>query len=80
MATSKANQTFKIDLIAEIVNGWNSLTIFVKNSILNVWQGFGYASGNIPKLKQNSLPCYFYEKLQVDFRTELHCRVLSTNR
>ena len=28
----------------KIVNGWKPLTIFVKRSILNVWQGFEYAS------------------------------------
>ena len=28
-----------MELFLKIVNGWNSLTIFPKNSILDVWQG-----------------------------------------
>ena len=31
-------------LFAKTVGGFQSLTIFAKSSILNVWQGSGYAS------------------------------------
>ena len=40
---SEASQTSKIKLFVKIVNGFQPLTIFVKSSILNVWQASEYA-------------------------------------
>ena len=34
-----------MERFAKIVNGWKPLTIFAKLSILDVLQGFEYASG-----------------------------------
>ena len=34
----------KIELFANIVNGWRPLTISTKGYILNIWQDFEYAS------------------------------------
>ena len=39
---SEPCQTFRMVLLAKIVNAWKSLTIFAKGSILDVWQGFEY--------------------------------------
>ena len=36
-----------MELFAKIVNGFQLLAIFAKNSILDVWQASEYASGNI---------------------------------
>ena len=36
---SELSQTFKMELFAKIVNDWKLLTIFGKNSILDVWLG-----------------------------------------
>ena len=33
---SEPSQTFKIELYVKMVNSWKSLTIFAKNSILDV--------------------------------------------
>ena len=33
----------RTSIFVKIVNGWNSLTIFAKHSILDVWQGSEYA-------------------------------------
>ena len=45
-------QTSKISFFAKIVNDFQSLTIFIKNSILDVWQGFQYANAiNLPQQK-----------------------------
>ena len=38
--------TSKIELFAKIVNSFQSLTSFSKNSILYIWQGSEYASDN----------------------------------
>ena len=40
---SEPSRTSKMELFAEIVNGWNVLTIFAKNFILDVWMGSEYA-------------------------------------
>ena len=40
---SEFYQTSKVDSFLKIVNGWKPFTIFVKRSILDVWQGFEYA-------------------------------------
>ena len=42
-ARSEPCQTSKIERLAKIVNGQKPLTIFAKNSILDVRQGFEYA-------------------------------------
>ena len=39
-------QTSKIGCLTKKVNRFKSLTIFTKQSILEVWQGSGYASGS----------------------------------
>ena len=46
-------------------------TIFAKSSIFNVWQWFEYISVIIPKLKQDSVPCYFHQNLTVDYTCSL---------
>ena len=43
-AYSEACQTSKMELFAKTINGWKSLTIFAKISILDVWQGSEYTS------------------------------------
>ena len=54
------SRIFKIELFAKIVDGWKSLTIFKKSSILDARLGFEYASINYniivfgAKLKQKS--------------------------
>ena len=40
---SESSQTCKIELYVKMVNSWKSLTIFAKNSILDVWLGSEYA-------------------------------------
>ena len=40
----KSIQRSKIELFAEIVNSFKSLTLFAKNSIVDVWLGSKYAS------------------------------------
>ena len=41
---SQPSQIFKMELFAKIVNTWKPLTIFAKNSILDIWQGSEYVS------------------------------------
>ena len=41
---SELCQTYKMELFAKIVNGFQLLTIFAKNAILDVLQGFECAS------------------------------------
>ena len=41
---SELCQIFKMESFAKIVNGFQSLTIFAKRYILDVWQGSEYAS------------------------------------
>ena len=41
---SKHCQTFKMEIFAKIVNGFQPLTFFAKSSIVEVWQGSEYAS------------------------------------
>ena len=41
---SQPSQISKMDYFAIIVNGQKSLTIFAKCFILNIWQGYDYAS------------------------------------
>ena len=48
-AYSEPSQTSKIELFEKVVNGFQPLTIFEKSSILDVWQGSEYASGNNQK-------------------------------
>ena len=33
-------QTSKMNLFAKIIKGWSLLTVFVENSVLNVWRAF----------------------------------------
>ena len=42
-AYSGPRQTFKLELFAKIVNGWELLTIFAKSFILSIWRSFDYA-------------------------------------
>ena len=46
-----------MELFAKIVNEWKLLTIFEKNSILDVWQGSEYASA---QCKVNCLAKFWY--------------------
>ena len=41
---SESGQTSKMEFFAKIVKNENPFTIFLKTSILNVWQGSKYAS------------------------------------
>ena len=41
---SEPSQTSNMDLFAKIINGWKTLTIFAKRSILDIWLGSEYAS------------------------------------
>ena len=43
-AYSQPCQTSKMELFAEIVQDWKSLTIFARSSIFEVWQGSEYSS------------------------------------
>ena len=43
-AYSEPCQISKIEAFAQIVNGFQFLTILAKSSILNVWQGYEFAS------------------------------------
>ena len=41
---SESSQTSKMNFFTETVNGWKSVTIFAKSSILDVLVGSGYSS------------------------------------
>ena len=41
---SEPCQTYRMEVLATILNGWNLLIIFVKRSILHVGMGSEYAS------------------------------------
>ena len=41
---SEPFQAFKMKFFAKTINVWRPLVIFAKNSILDVWDGFEYAS------------------------------------
>ena len=43
-AYSEPFKASKMKLFVKIVNDFQSLTIFAKSSILDVWQGYEYAS------------------------------------
>ena len=43
-ADLEPSQTSKMEILAHIVKSWKLLTIFAKNSILDIWLGFEYAS------------------------------------
>ena len=42
---SEPSQTYDMNLLPKIVNGWKTLTIFARIFILDVWVGAKYASG-----------------------------------
>ena len=44
-ASSQPCQTSKIELPEKLVNSFQQFTTFTKNSILDVYQGYEYASG-----------------------------------
>ena len=46
----ETSQTSKMEVFANIVNGWKPLTILAECSILDVWKGSEYPSdmGNYP--------------------------------
>ena len=44
-AYSEHSQIIKIKLFANIVNSWKSLTVFAKNSVLDVWQSSEHTAG-----------------------------------
>ena len=52
-ANSESCQISKMERFAKIVNGFKSLTIFVKRSILDVWQCFKNASESGNHIKIN---------------------------
>ena len=43
MAYSEPYQQYKMERFAKIINGFQLLTIFAKQSLLDVWQGSEYA-------------------------------------
>ena len=43
---SESSQTSKMKFFAKTVNGWKSVTIFAKSSILDVLVGSGYSSAS----------------------------------
>ena len=43
---SETFQTSKMERFEKIINDLDALTIFVKSSILDVWQDFEYTSGH----------------------------------
>ena len=69
-AYSDPCQTCKIEVFAEIVNGFQLLTIYAESSILDIWLGFDRASTggkymfklNIENLR---LLCWTYSKLTI---------------
>ena len=58
-ACSKSCQTSKIELFVKIVKSKKLLTIFVKTSILDVWQGSEYASEKPSKVTDVSFSNQF---------------------
>ena len=55
-AYSEHSQTYKIELFADIVIGWQLWTIFAKSSILDIQLGSAYVSDilqNIGKIRLN---------------------------
>ena len=44
---SEHYQTSKMERFAQIINGFQLLTIFSKRSMLGVWQGFEYTSWHL---------------------------------
>ena len=58
-AHSIPRQTSKMELFSKIFNSWNSLTIFAKSSILDVWLVFEYASAYC---YQKQLPEVFFQQ------------------
>ena len=51
MQTQEPCQTSKMKCLTKKVNGFQPLSIYAKNSILDIWQGSDYVSG---LLKLNS--------------------------
>ena len=58
------SQTSKMEILAHIVKSWKLLTIFAKNSILDIWLGFEYASicTHYTKQKKNHKPKVAYQR------------------
>ena len=71
---SKPNQTSKMEFFAKINNGFHPLTIFTKNSILDVWLGSEYPSAWTTKLSIYSLCFKLY-----NFYVLLFWRLLIVN-
>ena len=55
---SEPCQTSKMEFLAKIVHGFKLLIVFVKNVILDVWQGSEY----VPSLKYVESGIQFYNK------------------
>ena len=77
----------KMEFLVKKINGWKSLTIFTKITILDVWQHFGYNSGMFWKYSNKDelvcsrkLPCVVYDatagKLSKNWRS-FFCSVFS---
>ena len=48
-------QTSKTDIFAKIINGFQSLTIFAKSSITDIWQGYE----NVSEISLNAVKVSF---------------------
>ena len=44
VAYPELRQTSQMELLAKVVNGFQPLTVFARNSVLDVWEGSEYAS------------------------------------
>ena len=44
---SQPCETSKMERFAKIVHGWKQLTVLAKCAIIDVWQGFEYASDTL---------------------------------
>ena len=74
---SEPCETSKVELFAKIVNGLESLTIFVKNSILGIWQGSEYGSRSIVPVTGKLLPSTPFLSLNINQAITLTRRQLS---
>ena len=74
---SEPCETSKVEFFAKIVNGLESLTIFVKNSILGIWQGSEYGSRSIVPVTGKLPPSTPFLTLNINQAITLTRRQLS---
>ena len=67
-----------MEIFATIVNGWNPLTILAKCFVLDVWQGFGYASTFANWMStENSIHGVYNFRLQLELALNCFQRILA---